>query len=613
MLSPVNILGIHFNTHESGAAVVTDGRVIHAVSQERLDRQKMSDATPVEAVRAVLECAGLGPADLDYLAVSDDIGADGYLTSRRRFKKAQFSETWRRAPGYFGPRLWAMGKYYRRMLLTNRRSSAKRQQRWDELRGRLGDQGFAGEQRSYEHGYAHAATAYYCSGFDSALLFVMEAASFINASSVYLGRDGVIEKILDIPWPHSPGRFYETITLLLGFRPARHEGKITGLAALGDPSAAGDYARGLFHLEEDRDDFYLSPDVHLWRWDYRKRKPNRRLPRPLRPYSREDIAAAWQVALEEAVVALVERYLQRFPDVRNVALAGGVHGNVKLNQRINELDAVDEIYVHPGMSDCGQPLGAALACWAEVADDPGAFRVETVYFGPAPDQDEIDRLTRDYELVFEDVATDVLPARVAQLLAENKIVAICRGKMEYGPRALGNRSIMYAATDPSVNDWLNRQLQRTEFMPFAPVTLIEDAEKCYVHGLKSAYTAGFMTVCYDCTDFMKRNSPAVVHVDGTARPQYISRRQNPFYYDVLASYKELTKIPSVVNTSFNMHEEPIVCTAGDAIQAFVASNLDALVLEDKLLLKDNNPTLRRKLTGVHEITQKPEDGDQPQD
>ena len=150
-------------------------------------------------------------------------------------------------------------------------------------------------------------------------------------------------------------------------------------------------------------------------------------------------------------------------------------------------------------------------------------------------------------------------------------------------------------------------------MPFAPVTLIEDAEKCYINGLKSAYTAGFMTVCYDCTDFMKSSSPAVVHVNGTARPQYISRQQNPFYYDVLANYKKLTGIPSVVNTSFNMHEEPIVCTADEAIKAFVASNLDSLVLEDKLLLKDNNPTLRRKLAGVREVTQKSEDGDQPQD
>jgi carbamoyltransferase len=611
----MNIVGVHFNTHESGAAVLRDGSLICALSQERLDRQKMSDAPPAEALVAALHDAELTPADVDHLAISDDIGVEGYYNSRVAFKKAQFRETWFKAIPYFGWKLWRLGEYYRRMLITNHRSSAKRQRRWDALLEDLKKQGFGGGIHSYEHGYNHACTAYYCSGFqDECLVFVMEAAGFINASSVYLGKNGRLEKILDIPWPHSPGRFYETITLLLGFRPARHEGKITGLAALGDPAVLGDYARELFHLCDDRDDVYLSPLIHLWRWDYRRRKEGRALPKPLQNYSREDIAAAWQAALEETIVGLVRRYLRRYPQIRRVALAGGVHGNVKLNQRINELEQIEEIYVHPGMGDCGQPVGAALACWAELDDDPRPFRHETVYLGPAPDAKDIERLTDEYQLVFEDTNNDDdLAQRVADLLAEHNIVAVCRGKMEYGPRALGARTIMYAATDPSVNDWLNRQLKRTEFMPFAPVTLIEDAEKCYVQGNKSAYTAGFMTVCYDCTAEMKTKSPAVVHVDGTARPQYISREQNPFYYDVLKQYRRRTGISSVVNTSFNMHEEPIVCTAADALKAFVASNLDALVLEEKLLLKGRNPVLREKLAGVHEVRQVPTDGQEPQD
>jgi carbamoyltransferase len=504
-----------------------------------------------------------------------------------------------------------MAKYFRRMLLTDRRSSEKRQARRDELVRHLRERGFAGGIHSYEHAFNHAASAYYCSGFDRCLVFVMEAAGFANASSVYLAEAGRLEKILDIPWPHSPGRFYETITLLLGFRPARHEGKITGLAALGDPNVLGDYARSLFHLDADRDNFYLAPDVHLWRWDYRQRRPGRALPKPLRPYSREDIAAAWQMALEEAITGLVRRYLERYGDVRRVALAGGCHGNVKLNQRINQLDRVEEIYVHPGMSDCGQPVGAALACWAELTDNPHPRRHETVYLGPAPKAAEVERLAKQFDLHFE--PSDDLAGDVAKLLADKKIVALCRGRMEYGPRALGNRTILYAATDPAVNDWLNRQLRRTEFMPFAPVTRIDDVDRCYVHGRKSAYTAGFMTVCYDCTDEMKRRTPAVVHVDGTARPQYIARNQNPFYYDILTRYEQLTGLPSLVNTSFNMHEEPIVCTAREALDAFVASNLDALVLGDRLLLRENNPVLRKKLAGVHEVRQTPDDGDEPQD
>lgn len=607
----MNVLGIHFNTHESGAAVVRDGQILSAVSQERMDRQKMSDATPRQAVHEALQCAGLGLEEIDHLAISDDIGVDGYYRSRVDFKSAQFRETRRIAWSYFGLRLWALAKYYRRMLLTNRNSSNRRQRRWEELRDALRRDGFAGQESSYEHGYSHAATAYYNSGFDRCLVFVIEAASFINASSIYLGQDGRLEKLLDIPWPHSPGRWYATITRLLGFRPTRHEGKITGLAALGDPTVLSDYARSLFHLRDDVDDIHLDPLVHLWLWDYRKSRPDRPLPAPLRKYRREDIAAAWQLALEETVLGLVQRYLQRYPDIDSLALAGGVHGNVKLNQKINELPEVKEIYVHPGMGDCGQPVGAALACWADHAETPMPRRHETVYFGPEPATEEIDRLAEEYDLVFED--TDDLPATVGGLLADRRIVALCRGRMEYGPRALGNRTIMYAATDPTVNDWLNKQLRRTEFMPFAPVTLIDDIDSCYVDAHKSAYTAGFMTVCYHCTEQMKQTQPAVVHVDGTARPQYISRHQNPFYYDVLKAYKKATGLPSVVNTSFNMHEEPIVCTAEEALRAFVASHLDALVLGDRLILRDRNPVLVQRLAGAKEVPQSQRDGDTPQD
>ena len=223
------------------------------------------------------------------------------------------------------------------------------------------------------------------------------------------------------------------------------------------------------------------------------------------------------------------------------------------------------------------------------------------------DPAEIQALTDEYELVFEQ--TDDLADTVADLLARKKVIAVCRGRMEFGPRALGNRSILYTPTDPSVNDWLNHQLKRTEFMPFAPVTLIEHAAECYVNGSKSAYAAAYMTVCYDCTEKMKDTQPAVVHVDGTARPQYITRSQNPFYYDVVAGFRQRTGLPSVVNTSFNMHEEPIVRTADDALRAFVASNLDGLVLEDKLLLRENNDVLLRKIGRYQEAPDEP--GDPP--
>ncbi len=591
----MKILGIHANTHETGCALVIDGELSHAVTQERFDRDKMSSAAPVEALEATLASAGLSPSQIDVLAISDDIGVAGYRQYRRLAKDSMLAETFPTARRYYGKSLWDLWRFYSRHRFgRSLKSSRLREDRMQRVKRYLTERGFAGRTESYEHGYCHAATAYYPSGFADCLIFVIEGSSFINASSVYLARSGRIEKLLDIPLPHSAGMFYATITRLLGFRPNRHEGKITGLAAFGDPQVGGGLARGLFALNDGRDDFHLSPLIHLWWYDWRGKRRGRPLPPELAGYCREDLAAAWQIALEEAVTALVRRYLKRYPDIHHVALAGGVHGNVKLNQRINDLEGVEEIYVHPGMGDCGQPVGAALACWAAHTDCPTSFRHETIYLGPAVDGDEVARLGRQYELIFED-APD-LADRVAELLVQKKVVGICRGRMEYGPRALGNRSILYTPTDPSVNDWLNKQLRRTEFMPFAPVTLIEEVERCYVGGRKSAYTAGFMTLCYDCTDFMKKTQPAVVHVDGTARPQYISRHQNPLYYDIVARFRDRTGLPSVVNTSFNMHEEPIVCTATDALKAFVASNLDALVLQDRLLLRERNPTLCRKMS-----------------
>ena len=606
----MKILGVHANTHESGCALIVDGKLVHAVSQERFDRRKMSDAPPLAAIDATLDAAGLAAPEIDYLAISDDLGAQGYSLHGSRHKKRMLEESIGEAVRYFRYRPLRLWKFWRSHRFSKGiRTGQRRNACVAAVKDHLAAKGFSGQERSYEHGFCHAAGGYYCSGFDRCLIFVNEGSSFINSCSAYVAAGGRIEKILDIPTTHSPGMFYSTVTRLLGFRPNRHEGKITGLAALGDRRVLGDLARSLFHLDSDKDDFHVSPLVYLWWRDYRKMRPDRPLPKQLRGHTREDIAAAWQVALEEAIVQLVDRYLKRHPDIHHVALAGGVHGNVKLNQCINELGQVDEIYVHPGMSDCGQPVGAALACWAEIDAQARPFRHQTVYLGAAPKPDSIDALARQYELVFEQ--TPDLADSVAELLSQKKVVGVCRGRMEYGPRALGNRSILYTPTDPAVNDWLNKQLKRTEFMPFAPVTLIEYAEKCYANGLKSAYTAGFMTVCYNCTEYMKRTQRAVVHVDGTARPQYISRQQNPFYYDIVEKFRRRTGLPSVVNTSFNMHEEPIVRQAVDALRAFVASNLDALVLEDKLLMRDNNPALCRMLAGEKEVEQSVPDQDFP--
>jgi carbamoyltransferase len=209
--------------------------------------------------------------------------------------------------------------------------------------------------------------------------------------------------------------------------------------------------------------------------------------------------------------------------------------------------------------------------------------IDHVYLGGSLQDTGIDKAISASGLqVYQSGAS--IERTVAELLANGKVVARCAGRMEYGPRALGNRTIMYQTTDPDVNAWLNERLSRTEFMPFAPVTLWEERQQCYKNLAGAEQTARFMTITFDCTDEMKEQSPAVCHIDGTARPQLIREADNPRYYRILKEYEQITGIPSLVNTSFNIHEEPIVNTPEEAIKAFLDSRLDALLLEDRLVL-----------------------------
>jgi carbamoyltransferase len=207
--------------------------------------------------------------------------------------------------------------------------------------------------------------------------------------------------------------------------------------------------------------------------------------------------------------------------------------------------------------------------------------IADVFLGPSYTDDEIQRALQLAQLPF--TKHSPIEPTIASLIAGGKVVARFNGRMEYGPRALGNRSILYHAKEPEVNQWLNQRLGRTEFMPFAPATLAEHREACYLNTDGCAHAAEFMTLTFDCTEQMKRNAPAAVHVDGTARPQLVTATSNPSFYRILTEYHALTGLPSVINTSFNMHEEPIVCSPDDAIRAFLQGNLDYLAIGDCLV------------------------------
>ncbi len=584
----MKILGVAFETHESGAALMDGSRILAVVSEERLTRVKMDEAAPVGSVDECLRIAGVSPAEIDVLAVS------GFPPFKRWLQYARCM---------YRPFVFTSGKTMSvtvfpngsvvdgplAMLYNAALSTGVPQYALIYLR-RLGQvfshlKGFRGKVVHVPHHDCHSATAYYAGGEDNVLSVVVEGYDWEHSCVLETVDAGRFTRIASTPWPHSAGSFYKLITRILGYNPRRHAGKITGLAAYGDPEAEKKRIGQLMWAEGM--ELRLSPLTHSLHSDYVR---TGKMPAFFDGATRENLAAAFQGILEDRVSTIVQRAVQA-TGRNKIVLAGGVAANVKMNQRIQEIPGVESLYIHAGMGDTGQPLGAAMAALdMELRGNGGRLeprRLEHVYLGPEYADGEIEREIARFKLPYERPAD--LEAKVAELIHAGKVVCRFNGRMEYGPRALGNRSILYHTRDKTINDWLNKRLRRTEFMPFAPSTLIEYADQCYLNVAPSRHSAEFMTITYDCTPWMRESCPAVVHVDGTARPQLVSKEVNPSYYRVIDEYRKISGIPSIVNTSFNMHEEPIVCTPNDALRAFTASGLDYLAIGPFLVAGTGQP------------------------
>jgi carbamoyltransferase len=563
----------------AGAALVEDGRVRFAVSEERLSRIKNHSGYyhgfPDRSVAAALASSGWEPGSIERIAISNfafpplplrlrALSKGRPLGDKEFLDRHEFSRTLNsRLYSAFSER-GSGSALARGSIAVYGRALARRLERSFGLRAPIA---------FVDHHRCHAASAYFTQAEDACLVATLDCHGDGLSGAISRARGGELARIASFPATDSLGSFYAAITNHLGFHHHRHEGKVTGLAAYGDPAPA-------------------LPDMErMIAWDPAARRLRTRLGRNQfsaiarvagflsRRYTREEIAAAAQRHLERIVVEMVQSFLRETGE-RRLLLAGGVFANVKLNQRLNELPEVEGLWVHPGMGDEGLPVGAALA----VAADAGRFRLERirdVFWGPDLDPAEVERALAESGLPHR--REPAIEARIAELLAARRLVARCAGRMEYGPRALGNRSILFHAGDPTANDWLNKSLRRSEFMPFAPATLAARAGACYARIASAAYAAEFMTVCFDASPAFRERCPAVVHVDGTARPQLVTEAGNPTFHRILSEYERRTGIATLINTSFNIHEEPIVGSARDALCAFATANLDVLALGDHLV------------------------------
>ncbi len=596
----MRVLGISPLDKDATASLVEDGRVLFAAAEERYSRQKQHAGFPGQATEAAFAATGLGPDDIDVVAyafldgrdearlIEECVRAERELLARtpRAPLAPLLAEARRRVPertqpiqGLAHPNQRMNKPAYKRLaykLLSDgpvcttamaRRSTrawADRaiadHTRWQaELEQGLQRFGLADKLRRFEHHLSHAGNSYLASGYDHALIVTLDGYGSGLAGSVSIGENGSIRRLHNFRFPHSLGSFYETVTSALGYHPDRHAGKIVGLAAYGDPEILAPALLSRF-VREDGDYAILGNlNVHL----------SRHL---AAHFPMIDVAAAYQTVLEVVAAEVVSHWAKQ-TGCSNLVLSGGVTANVKMNQRLHEAEGVESVFVYPNMGDggCGTGLGLFLTLKGQCREP-----LQDAYLGPEFSDDEIEAELKREGLAYER-PTD-LAAEVAQRIHSGEVVARFSGRMEYGPRALGNRSILYHAREPEVNHWLNKRLGRTEFMPFAPVTLWEAADRCYKNLDGARHAAEFMTVTFDCTDWMIESCPAAVHVDGTARPQLVRRENNPGYYDILVEYEKLSGIPCLINTSFNMHEEPIVCTPHDAIRAFLDGRLDGLAI-----------------------------------
>lgn len=550
----MRILGISALDNDATASLHLDGEW-KVIAEERLSRIKQHAGFPEQAVERLFQETGTTPSDIDRVVYPFQAWwVEGWRISLGFLRDLGYTLTngdpWRAKLRH----LYAYAKWSGFAVIFHRRHHR-------DLLRRLRSLGLRRKLTRIDHHDAHAASAFYSSGFDEALCVTLDwYGGGLSGSISRFGPKGM-ERLHNFRYPHSLGLFYGQVTKALGFKPSRHEGKILGLAAHGNPSILGPTVLKRF--------------VRLG-GDFRYRSGMD--PRPVRDlvarHPREHVAAAYQATLETVVCEIVSHWTER-TGLNDIVLAGGVAANVKMNQRIAEVDGVKRVFIHPNMSDGGTGVGASLAL-LERHREAVSLEWETCYLGPEFSEEDLESAATEAGL--EPVRVDDIAAEVAGALAEGKIVARFDGRMEYGPRALGNRSILVSAIDPDINGWLNDRLGRTEFMPFAPVTLYEHCQERYVGFERCEAAARFMTVTFDCTPLLRQESPAAVHVDGTARPQIIRREENPGYYAILEEYHKLTGLPTLINTSFNMHEEPIVCTPQDAVRAFLMGGLDYLVM-----------------------------------
>jgi len=605
---PTRILGISAYYHDSAACLVEDGRIVAAAQEERFTRKKHDAGFPSRAVEYCLGEAGVTAGELDFVAFYE----------KPLVKFSRLIETYIAcAPRGLQSYLMALPLWLSEKLWMA-----------DDVRGHL--EGYEGEVLFGEHHESHAASAFYPSPFENAAVVTMDGVGEWATSSIGVGRGNNLELLREMRFPHSLGLLYSAFTYYTGFKVNSGEYKVMGLAPYGEPK----YVQTIKdHLLEIRDDGSLWLNMEYFTYPYGLTMTGHRFDElfggpPRRPESKltqreMDLAKSVQEITEEAMLKMTS-FAHRETGMRDLCLAGGVALNCVGNGRLLREGRFEEIWIQPAAGDAGGAVGVALSIWHRHLQKPrtsaesiGAWErrstvagrtprfadgMDGAFLGPRSTDGAVAEFVARNRYKAQRVDRAALADQVAALLASEKVVGLVQGRMEFGPRALGGRSIIGDARSPKMQSIMNLKIKfRESFRPFAPAVLREHVSEWFALDRDSPYMLLVADVLdarrlavpaeanalwgIDQLNVPRSTIPAVTHVDYSARVQTVRRETNPLYYDIIAAFHRLTGCPVIVNTSFNVRGEPIVCTPEDAYRCFMRTNMDALVLENFILEK----------------------------
>ncbi len=574
MPKPVYILGLSCYYHDSAAVLLKDGEVVFAAHEERYTRKKHDESLPVNAVRHALAEAGI---------TIENIDAVGF------YEKPMLKFFDRLLQTYM--RVWPRGllSYHMAMHEWMQKKLWIPQHIKKELK-------YDGKILYVPHHESHAASAYYVSGFSEAAVVTVDGVGEWSTTTVGHGSGNDLTLLEEIRFPHSLGLLYSAITYYLGFKVNSAEYKVMGLAPYGEPR----YLKEMRELVDLKEDGSFALNMTYFSYEYGLRMTGRKLEKlfghPTRAGEGEltqfhkDVARSLQEITEQAMLGIVRRAKERTGS-KNLCLAGGVALNCVANGKILRSGIFKEIFVQPAAGDAGGALGVALAIWHKKYGGKRSPKMEHAYLGNAYAQEEIEAFLREKGIAFERLSDEALVDRVTDLLQGENVIGWFQGRMEYGPRSLGNRSILADARNKENWRKVNLKIKfRESFRPFAPTVLEEKVSEWFALDRESPY----MLLVADTLPEKRAVIPAVTHVDGSARIQTIRRDQNPRYHALLKRFDEKTGCPVIINTSFNVRGEPIVESPKDALNCFLHTHMDYLVLGNCVIGKKDLPeTLQR--------------------